>query len=123
MTSGDQTSTYPTYGTQPGGALPPTPMPPGMQPGHEVHRTHRPATNLRVPSWINGETIAYVAVSLLILLTSLVVGTGDGHLDYFRADRAWTLITILTVGYMLARGIAKATNARDNNRYGDANRF
>ncbi|MCW2544312.1 MAG: sle [Frankiales bacterium] len=119
MTSGDQTSTYPTYGTQPSGALPPTPMPPGMQPGHEVHRTHRPA-NLKVPTWLNGETIAYVAVSLLILLTSLIVGTGDNHIDYFRADRAWTLITILTVGYMLSRGIAKATNDR---RYDGSGRY
>lgn len=120
MTTGDQTSAFPTYGTTQSSSLPPTPMPPGMQPGHTVHRTHRP--NLAMPGWLNAETIAYVAVSLLILLASLVVGTGDNHLDYFRADEAWTLITILTVGYMLARGIAKATNARDN-RYDGPNRY
>jgi hypothetical protein len=93
-----------------------------MQPGHDVHRSHRPSSfTLRRPDWLHSETIAYVAVSLLILLASGLVGTEDGHQDYFRADQAWTLITILTLGYMLARGIAKAGNGRD--RYGDRNRY
>lgn len=118
--SNEPTSTFPTYGTQPAGTLPPAPMPAAAQPHHDVHRgTHRPS--FRRPDWLKSELIAYIVVSLLILLASLVVGTGDNHTDYFRADRAWTLITFLTLGYMLSRGIAKAGNGRD--RYDDSNRF
>ena len=29
-------------------------------------------------------------------------------LDYFRADKAWWYITLLTIGYMIARGLAKS---------------
>jgi hypothetical protein len=28
--------------------------------------------------------------------------------DYFRADKAWWYITLLTIGYMVARGLAKS---------------
>jgi hypothetical protein len=28
--------------------------------------------------------------------------------DYFRADKAWWYITLLTIGYMIARGLAKS---------------
>lgn len=117
--SGEPTSTYPTYGTQPAGTLPPTPMPPGMVPGHDVRRAHRPA--MRRPNWLKSELVAYVAVSLFILLAAAIVGTSDDRADLFRAAHAWTLITALTIGYMLSRGIAKAGNGRD--RYDDTNRF
>ena len=43
-----------------------------------------------------------------VLVASQVVGTEDGHGDYFRADRAWLYIVILTVGYMISRGLAKS---------------
>ena len=33
----------------------------------------------------------------------------DGQrVDYFRADKAWWYITLLTIGYMIARGLAKS---------------
>jgi hypothetical protein len=56
------------------------------------------------------ELIAYVVVSAGILLASFLVKTGqDGQRpDYFRADRAWWFITLLTIGYMVARGLAKS---------------
>jgi hypothetical protein len=43
-----------------------------------------------------------------VLLASWAVGTGDGHSDYFRADRAWFFIVLLTIGYVISRGLAKA---------------
>ncbi|MFD3723447.1 hypothetical protein [Streptomyces sp. NPDC058674] len=43
----------------------------------------------------------------------MLVGTEEGHRDYFRADQAWMYIVILTVGYMLSRGLAKS-GSRDN---------
>lgn len=38
----------------------------------------------------------------------MVVGDDDGHADYFRADKAWLYIMVLTVGYMISRGLAKS---------------
>ena len=42
-------------------------------------------------------------------LASQLVGDGnDGGGDYFRADKAWWYITLLTIGYLVSRGLAKA---------------
>jgi hypothetical protein len=56
------------------------------------------------------ELIVYVVVFAGILLASFLVKTGqDGErVDYFRADKAWWYITLLTIGYMIARGLAKS---------------
>ena len=34
--------------------------------------------------------------------------TADGRGDVFLADKAWFYVTLLTVGYMVSRGLAKA---------------
>ena len=56
------------------------------------------------------EFAVYVVVFVGILLASFLVKTGqDGQRpDYFRADEAWWYITLLTIGYMVARGLAKS---------------
>ena len=61
------------------------------------------------------EFFIYIAAVIAVLIASMVVGddssanaAGGSAGDYFRADRAWLFITILTVGYMLSRGIAKS---------------
>ena len=61
------------------------------------------------------EFFVYVLSVIAVLVASMVVGddsnanaAGGAAGDYFRADRAWLFITILTVGYMLSRGIAKS---------------
>ena len=54
------------------------------------------------------EFFAYLAAVVGVLLASQLVGAEDGHGDYFRADRAWLYIVILTVGYMISRGLAKS---------------
>jgi hypothetical protein len=43
-----------------------------------------------------------------VLLASFLVKSSHDDLDYFRADRAWFFIVILTVGYLGSRGLAKA---------------
>ena len=50
----------------------------------------------------------YAAAVAAVLIASRVVGSGTHHGDYFRADRAWLYIVILTVGYLLSRGFAKS---------------
>jgi hypothetical protein len=59
------------------------------------------------------EFVAYVVITVAILIASVVVdGNGNGDNgssgDYFRADKAWLYITLLTIGYMVSRGLAKA---------------
>jgi len=43
-----------------------------------------------------------------VLLASFLVSTTDAHEDYFRADRAWFYIVLLSIGYMVSRGLAKS---------------
>jgi hypothetical protein len=45
------------------------------------------------------------------------VDTNDNHADYFRADRAWFYIVLLTIGYMVSRGLAKAGSREPYNAY------
>jgi hypothetical protein len=56
------------------------------------------------------EFVAYVVVFAGILLAGALTKATDyaGHHDPFRADRVWLYATILTAGYMVSRGIAKA---------------
>lgn len=63
----------------------------------------------------------YLAAIAAILIASQAVGTNVNHSDYFRADKAWFFITLLTLGYLGSRGLAKAGTAnrkamRDNRR-------
>ena len=64
------------------------------------------------------ELIAYVAAVLAVIVTALVVGDdGDNTVDPFSAEQAMRYVTFLTIGYMIARGLAKSGtrgNARDN---------
>ena len=55
------------------------------------------------PSFKTTEMIAYVVVLVGILIASAVVDTSD-----FGAQEAWFYITLLTIGYMISRGLAKA---------------
>ncbi|MDP9795284.1 hypothetical protein J2S43_003796 [Catenuloplanes nepalensis] len=65
------------------------------------------------PAYKTTEFIAYVAVVLGVLIASLIAdgnGNGDNGAsgDYFRADQAWFYVALLTIGYMVSRGLAKA---------------
>jgi len=55
------------------------------------------------------ELYAYVAAVAAVVITALVVGNGDGGgEDPFGASEALRYITYLTIGYMIARGLAKS---------------
>jgi hypothetical protein len=54
--------------------------------------------------------VVYVLAVVGVLIASYVVGdraANDGS-DIFAADKAWWFITLLTIGYMVSRGLAKA---------------
>lgn len=70
------------------------------------HRTHSTETK---PSFKTTELIMFVVVAIGIIITAAVVGNGaGGGADHFDAYHAAQLITFLTIGYMVARGLAKA---------------
>jgi hypothetical protein len=54
------------------------------------------------------EFVTYVIVFIGILIAANQIEAEEGGADFFTADKAWLYITILTLGYMLSRGIAKS---------------
>jgi hypothetical protein len=51
------------------------------------------------------ELIFYLAAVAGLVITAITI---DGNPDPFGADRVWLYITVLTVAYLLSRGLAKA---------------
>ena len=66
------------------------------------------------------EFAVYVAAVLATIITSAVVGddASENGVDVFNAHDAMQLITWLTVGLMVARGLAKAGNRDHNHNHG-----
>jgi hypothetical protein len=62
------------------------------------------------------EFYIYLIVAILTLLASLLIGTSDGHNDYFRGDKAWLYVVLLTIGYLLSRGLAKSGSRGGSDR-------
>lgn len=56
------------------------------------------------------EFFGYIAMVIATVVTALVVGDGDAEdgIDMFNAHQGMELITFLTIGYMVARGLAKS---------------
>ena len=54
------------------------------------------------------EFYAYVAATVGVLLAGLLTKVGDGHDDRLTAHDTWLIVGILTVGYMISRGLAKS---------------
>jgi len=58
-------------------------------------------------SYKTTEFVAYLAVLAGILIAGLVIEDTGGN-DFFDAQKVWLYATILTVGYMISRGLAKS---------------
>jgi hypothetical protein len=54
------------------------------------------------------EFVIYLVAVAGVLLSSYLVGDVDGRGDVFLADKAWFYVTLLTIGYLISRGLAKA---------------
>jgi hypothetical protein len=66
------------------------------------------------PAFKTTEFMLYIAAVVAVVITALVVDdNGRGGGDPFGANHAIGYITVLTIGYMLARGLAKAGARRD----------
>jgi hypothetical protein len=75
-----------------------------------AHRTARMDHDETRPARKTTELIAYVATVLAVIVTAFVVGDDDNGVDAFGAVQALQFITFLTIGYMVARGLAKSGN-------------
>ena len=76
--------------------------------GHSVsygHTTERRSTETKA-SFKTTEFFAYLAVLAGILIAGLLVD--DAGAGGFGAEKVWLYATILTVGYMVSRGLAKS---------------
>ena len=62
------------------------------------------------------EFMVFIVATVGVLLGSYLVQATDGRGDYFLADKAWLYVVILSVGYMVSRGLAKS----GSRHHGDA---
>jgi di/tricarboxylate transporter len=62
------------------------------------------------------EFFVWAAVTIAILIAGATISGGND--DEFKASTVWTLVTVLSVGYMLSRGLAK-TGARRGREDGE----
>ena len=89
------------------------------QTDHTTHRDARSHSHETRPARKTTELIAYVVAVLAVIVTAFVVGDdGANTADPFSAEQALRYITFLTIGYMIARGLAKSgsrARAGDNN--------
>lgn len=75
--------------------------------GRPAHAEARRSTETKA-SFKTTELMAYIAAVVGVLVASAAVGTTHAHVDYFRADKAWFYIVLLTIGYVVSRGLAKS---------------
>ena len=61
----------------------------------------------RQSAYITIELILYLLASIGIFLTAAIVDE-SGSAEGFGASQAWFYVTLLTIGYMVARGLAKS---------------
>lgn len=92
----------------------------GGLPSHSAPRNRRVSTETKA-SWKTTEFWIYIVATIGVLIASMTVGSdssassaanGNNAGDYFRADKAWFFITLLTIGYLVSRGLSKS-GARD----------
>ena len=101
MTTSNPVTNDPTSARRPNAAVAYTAD--GTQPARVERRGSETKSSFKTT-----EFIAYVVAVVGVLIASFVVSTTDAHEDYFRADRAWFYVVLLTIGYMVSRGLAKA---------------
>jgi len=73
----------------------------------QVNTDRRPARRLSTEtkhSTKTSELIAYVVAVVAVLIASALEDNNNG----FDAQHAWFYVTLLTIGYMVSRGLAKS---------------
>jgi hypothetical protein len=75
--------------------------------GQAAHAEPRRSTETKA-AFKTTEFMVYIASVVGVLIASAAVGTTHAHVDYFRADKAWFYLVLLTIGYVISRGLAKS---------------
>lgn len=70
-------------------------------------RVARPSSTETKAGMKTTEMIVYVGTVIAIIVVAAVVKNSSSHSDYFRADKAMFYIVLLSLGYMISRGLAK----------------
>jgi hypothetical protein len=107
------TSTGTGYNTD-GRGLEATPSTASYTNSPPAHAEPRRSTQTKA-AFKTTEFMVYIASVIGVLIASAVVGTTHAHIDYFRADKAWFFIVLLTIGYVVSRGLAKSGSREHNN--------
>ncbi|MFC0681891.1 hypothetical protein ACFFGH_29000 [Lysobacter korlensis] len=82
--------------------------------GNQAARPSKSHTHETKAFYKTSEFIFYVVVSVAILIAAAMVDNGEDG-QGFGADKAWSYVALLTVGYMISRGLSKAgSHHRDN---------
>jgi hypothetical protein len=83
--------------------------------GKRRHEAARRISTETKASFKTTEMVAFVAAVIGVLIASSIVDASD-----FGAQEAWFYVTLLTIGYMVSRGLAKSGSREhfdaDNNR-------
>jgi hypothetical protein len=80
--------------------------PTGKSTSKTTTRTGRLSTETKA-AFKTTEFIAYVLILIGMFIAAAVTDNGDDG-QGFGADQVWLYATILTVGYMISRGLAKS---------------
>jgi hypothetical protein len=87
----------------------------GYPQGQPNHAPARRSTETKL-SLKTTELMAYIGAVLAVVVTAFVVdGNAQGSADPFGAAEAMRYITWLTIGYMVARGLAKSGSHENYN--------
>ena len=71
--------------------------------GHRGHSPARRGSSETKASFKTSELIAYVIVAIAVLIAAAITDASD-----FGAQEAWFYASLLTIGYMISRGLAKS---------------
>src|SRR4051812_193641 len=74
-----------------------------------LHKAHRPAPRRETETKASFKTTEFFA--FLAVLAGILIAAGavdESNAGGFGAKQAWLYVTILTVGYMVSRGLAKS---------------
>jgi hypothetical protein len=100
-------------------------------PHHALHEDSQNAAAIGASARRSAETktahrttefAVYLVAVVSVLIASYLAGDPDGRGDVFRADKAWFYVTLLTIGYMVSRGLAKAGSSEHRDACARAHR-
>ncbi|MEV6810698.1 hypothetical protein [Micromonospora sp. NPDC051296] len=80
---------------------------------HDGHREQMPSPGTETKqSFLTTEFWIYAAAVALVVISAFWKGTTANGLNLNNPTQSWFFITLLTIGYLVSRGLAKAGSQR-----------